>query len=474
MVYTADLTVPSLGRGTLKASTQVRRITTQVDDRSASHRDGSCFPWIGRSTAAGGALGLSVGSVGYAVTDVADTDTPLPDASEEPSDGSRGLDERPVGSGEPTMRAVTAPQLAQHRLVRAGVFAWSIVGLCVVVVLFVMVLGSFRLVVVPLAIALFPASLLSPISAWLKARRWPPMLAAATVVVGFLVAMLGVLGVLAWLIAGEFSDLVATVEEAYADIRAWVDEQFGWNFPPVEELVENVENWASGLDVGSTASSVAFTTVEVLTGILLGLVALFFYLKDGDRIVGVALQVTPERLRDDVAEVLRRVWATLGGYFRGQIIVAAVDAFFIGLGLVLLGVPLAFALAVLVFFGGLFPIVGAFTAGAVAVLVALADGGVGVALAVLVLNVTVQQLEGNLLEPLIVGRATRLHPLLVLVALTAGAVTLGILGAFLAVPVTASVVRAVSYVLEREPALDVQLGAELPRLDDHPPPPVTS
>ena len=143
---------------------------------------------------------------------------------------------------------------------------------------------------------------------------------------------------------------------------------------------------------------------------------------------------------------------------------------FIGLGLLLLGVPLALRLAVLVFFGGLFPIVGAFTAGAVAVLVALADGGIGLALAVLALNVVVQQLEGNLLEPLIVGRATQLHPLVILGSLTAGAVTSGILGAFLAVPIAASVVRAVTYVLERDPELEIGSDAELPQLDDHVPP----
>ena len=380
-------------------------------------------------------------------------------------------------AGEPSEQpgAVTAPttvqpRLHRYRLVRAGVFAWSIIGLCALLVIVVSVLGMFQLVVVPLVIALFPAALLSPISGWLRERGWPPILAAATVVVVFLVLVLGLLSALVWLIAGEFGDVLESVEAAYAEARSWVRNRFGWDPPPIEALIDNIQNWVSGLDVGSTATSVAFTTVEMLSGVLLGLIALFFYLKDGDRMVGVALQVTPLRFRNDVAEVFRRTWATLGGYFRGQIIVAAVDAVFIGIGLLLLGVPLALPLAVLVFFGGLFPIVGAFTAGAVAVLVALADSGIGLAIAVLILNLVVQQLEGNLLEPLIVGRATHLHPLLILASLTAGAVLLGILGAFLAVPVTACVVRAVTYLLERDPANDVGSDAELPVLEDHVPP----
>ena len=372
--------------------------------------------------------------------------------------------------GEPTMKPA-GRRIDQHRLTRAGIFAWSLLGLFGTLVVFVYLLDMFKLVVIPLVIALFPAALLSPLSSRLKRWGFPPLAAAAVVVVGFLVMFLGLLAALIWLIVGELDDLLETLEQAYADVANWIDDVIGWTPPSLDEMFERIQNWAMDLEVGNTASSVAFATFEVIAGVLLGAIALLFYLKDGERMTGVALQLTPERLRDDVAEVFRRVWDTLGGYFRGQILVALVDAVAIGIGLFLLGVPLALPLAMLVFFGGLFPIVGAFTAGAVAVLVALADGGIGLAIAVLVLNVAVQQLEGNLLEPLIVGRATNLHPLLVLASLTAGAVTLGILGAFLAVPITAAIVRAVTYVLERDPELAIEYDAELPRLEDHVPHP---
>lgn len=372
---------------------------------------------------------------------------------------------------EPPSRphVTTKLPLEQHRLVRAGVFLWSIVGGVAVLLIVIYVLGIFRLVVIPLLIALFPASLLSPVSARLKRAGLPPFAASAIVLLPFLVGFVGLFGSLIWLVAGEFDDLRATLEAGYADVARTANDRFGWNLPSINVLLDEVQEWVSDLDVGSTASSVAFATLEMLSGVLLGLIALFFYLKDGERIAGVMLQLSPTGMRDDVAEVLRRVWETLGGYFRGQIAVAAIDAVFIGLGLVVLGVPLAVPLALLVFFGGLFPIVGAFAAGAVAVLIALAHDGLGLAVAVLVLNVLVQQIEGNLLEPLIVGRATQLHPLLVLTSLTAGAVTMGIFGAFIAVPVTASLVRGLTLVLQREPELAVEPGAEVPDLDDHVP-----
>jgi putative heme transporter len=343
-----------------------------------------------------------------------------------------------------------------YRLVRMGIYAWSLVGIVVVVVMAAILVDALRLVLVPFAIALFPAALLSPIARWLRNRGWSSALTAALLVVGFVVGLVAVFGVLGWLVSGELDDVVATVRTAYDDIAEYLRSRLGVEAPEFDEIGEAARQWANGIDVRSTT----VTLLEVISGVLLTVVALFFYLKDGERIGRFATQLTPRQYRGDATEIARRVWRTLGGYFQGQIVVAAVDAFFIGLGLVVLGVPLALPLAVLVFFGGLFPIVGAFVAGAVAVLVALAEGGIGLALAVLVLNIVVQQLEGNVLEPFIVGRAVRLHPLAILGALTIGGVTYGIVGAFLAVPITASLVRVASYLLEQIPDIDVEPDVE--------------
>lgn len=138
-------------------------------------------------------------------------------------------------------------------------------------------------------------------------------------------------------------------------------------------------------------------------------------------------------------------WDTLGKYFRGQLLVAFVDAVLIGLALVLLGVPLALPLAAIVFFGGLFPIVGAVVTGFLAVLVALSHGGLVLALVVAGIVLAVQQLEGNVLEPLILSHVIDLHPMAIILSITAGAVVLGILGAFLAVPVAAITKRILTH-----------------------------
>jgi putative heme transporter len=339
--------------------------------------------------------------------------------------------------------------LGDRRLVRAGVAAWAALGLILLVGVALWLLDAVRLAIVPPILALFPAALLTPIGGWLRRKGLPPAAAAGIVVVGFVVGLFALLGFLGWLVANELPGVIDALEEAYDDIAETISDGLGVTMPDMEELTQRLRDWAEGDMVRRNGLSVAITTLEMLSGALLLLVTLFFYVKDGERIANALVGLVPHRRQAAARDLMERVWGTLGAYFRGQLVVAAVDAVLIGIGLVVLGVPAALPLAVIVFFGGLFPIVGAFTAGALAVLVALADGGLGVALAVLVLNVAVQQAEGNLLEPLVVGRATRLHPLVVIVALTVGAVTLGILGAFLAVPVTASLARVVEFFRER-------------------------
>lgn len=338
------------------------------------------------------------------------------------------------------------PDALEHRVWRWGRAAWALVGIAVVVAIVGVVASRLSLVLVPVVVALFPATLLVPVADWLKRHRWRPALAASvTLAAG--VAVVGlVIGVLVPLFVGQVPQLAETAEAGLADLDAFLsDGLFGLDLGGLAGVLEEARAQLGG--VGTLAGPVldaATAALEVATGTVLMLVVLFFLLKDGAGIGDGLLAVVPARHRPRTRAAGAQAFATLGAYFRGQLLIALIDAVGIGVGLALLRVPLALPLAVVVFFGGLFPIVGAVTAGIVAVLVALAHGGIGLALLVLALVVGVQQVEGNVLEPLILSRAVRVPALVVVLAIAAGAVTFGVLGAFLAVPTVAVVTEVVA------------------------------
>ncbi|MPZ67549.1 MAG: AI-2E family transporter [Pseudonocardiaceae bacterium] len=190
----------------------------------------------------------------------------------------------------------------------------------------------------------------------------------------------------------------------------------------------------------------------VLSGLVLVIVVLFFYLAQGGWLVSSMTRQLLEPRRAQADELLDRLWFTVGAYFRSLFVIALFDATLIGVGLALLGVPLALPLAVLIYLGAFFPYIGATVSGLLAVLVAFADGGLGTALAVLALALGVQALEGNVIEPLVMGKLIRLPAFVVLLAIVVGATLLGVLGAFIAVPVTAAMARAGEYVREQREA----------------------
>lgn len=337
-------------------------------------------------------------------------------------------------------------------LVRTGAYAWAIVGIVAVGWMATVTAGLLSILVYPLLLALFPAALLSPVSAWLVRRGLPAGLAALLTIMAFLVLMAGGTSLLAPQIAAEAPGLVDEVQEGIGQLEALIEGGIlGWQ-PAVEDPTELLEMaQEQGLRfLQQEGVAIATGVAEGVVGLLFGLVALFFYLKDGGRIAAWLRSLAPDSAAREVHRIGVAAWTTIGQYFRGQLLIALVDAVFIGLGLWILGVPLVLPLTVLVFFGGLFPIVGAFVSGAVAVLVALAAEGFGIALATLAVVLVVQQIESNVLAPVVLGRATALHPLAVIVVLTAGGVLLGVVGAFIAVPIAASVAKAVGIVRERQ------------------------
>lgn len=351
----------------------------------------------------------------------------------EPSEGPGGEGPRATGGVRATIREV-------------GRTSWALLGIIGLLVLIGLVAGRLTLIVVPVVLALFPATLLVPVAAKLKSVGFPDSLSAITsMILGFLLIG-GLIGAMIPLVVAEVPALIDSASSGVEQIEAVLeDDPLGLGISGPSELLaagrEQVGEIGDYTDQAVTAASTAF---ETLAGLLLLFVVLFFYLKDGRRLIAGLLSVAPKRSRPRLGRAADRAWKTLGSYFRGQLLVALFDAVFIGIGLLILGIPLAVPLAVLIFFGGLFPLVGAVATGTLAVLVALADGGLTTALIVLGLILVVQQVEGNLLQPLIIGRAIDLHPLVVILAITAGGVLLGILGAFLAVPAAAILARVVA------------------------------
>jgi predicted PurR-regulated permease PerM len=196
--------------------------------------------------------------------------------------------------------------------------------------------------------------------------------------------------------------------------------------------------------VGTRSLRGATTILEALGMVALSVVLLFCVLKDGPRMSSFLIGGLAERHRDRAWDAARNGWQALQAFVRGTAVIAAVDAAGIGIGLVVLGVPMALPLALVTFIAAFVPLIGATIAGSLAVLVALATKGPITALLVLGVVLLVQNLEGNLLEPLIMGRAVRLHPAVILVAVAAGALVAGVGGALLATPITAMTYRVIS------------------------------
>ncbi|MFG1776509.1 AI-2E family transporter [Micromonospora sp. NPDC049048] len=330
-------------------------------------------------------------------------------------------------------------------LVRSAV-VWS--ACLVVIVAGLYLLGKIAVLLAPLAIALaatvFLTALLDPVQLALRRLRLPAALAALLTVL-LLVGLLFGVGALVWsLTAGQFSELSQELGQGLQRTREFVTSTLPVTDQQLDRLLGQARREVEQGSVDPVSG--ARTAAEVLGSALLALVLLFFLLKDGRSMWHWTLSRATGPNRAVTAEAGRVGWRTLGAYSRGTMMIAAIDAIGIGIALVLLRVPLAFPLALITFFGGFVPIIGATVAGAVAVLVALAAKGPVTALLVLAAVIAVQQIEGNLLEPLIMKRQVRLHPAVILVAVTAGTLIAGIAGASVSVPITAVVWRIVDTV----------------------------
>lgn len=345
---------------------------------------------------------------------------------------------------DPVDRADVIGEAARFAAAWAGRFLLIVAALVVLGIGLRYISGA----IMPVLLALLISSVLWPITALL--RRW-----GAPYALGALVSLLlgvgviaGLIGLIAPSVAHQWDDLRAQALDGVRRIQAWLaGPPLNVNDDEINRYITQGVAWLqdrSG-DIASSLVSIGGSLGSGIVTLLTTLIITFFMLKDGHRFVGWLRTIVGRRAGFHASELLTRMWNTLSGYIRTQAVVSFVDAFFIGLGAFLLGVPLAFPIAVVTFMAGFIPIVGAVTAGTIAVLVALVSNGPTTALLVLAVVLGVQQLEGHILQPLLQSRVMQLHPVIVLLAVLLGGSWAGIIGAFLAVPVAATVAVLLRY-----------------------------
>ncbi|WP_084598603.1 AI-2E family transporter [Actinoplanes subtropicus] len=330
----------------------------------------------------------------------------------------------------------------------AGAWSWRLILFVAAAYLLIRVVGVLRVVVIPVVVALLLAAMLEPIAAALRRRGVNRSLAAGLVLVTGLVAVFGGLTLIVQTFLFQLDDLSAQVADGLDEVQNWLvrgpmhlsQTQLS---DGLDRLQKSITDNQSALTSG--ALSTAATLGEVVAGFFLVLFTLFFYLRDGGQIWSFVCRLLPHGARIPVARAGHYSWHTLVSYVRATVLVAFVDAAGIGIGLAVLRVPLALPLAALVFLGAFIPVVGATLTGAIAVLVALVTVGPVKALIVLGVVIAVQQLEGHVLQPLIMGRAVALHPLAVILSIATGVVVAGIVGGLVAVPLLAVLNTAIRY-----------------------------
>jgi len=342
----------------------------------------------------------------------------------------------------------------------AAAWTWRMMLFGAATYLLLLLVRILWLIVVPVAVALLLAALLEPAASRLRERGVNKSLAAGLVLVTGLVVVFGGLGLIIQTFISQFDDLSAQVIEGVAKVQTWLGQgplhlSQAQLTDGIERLQRQISENQGALTAG--ALSTAGTVGEVVAGFFLVLFTLFFFLRDGGQIWQFLCRMLPRPARVPVARAGHYSWFTLVSYVRATVLVALVDAVGIGIGLVVLRIPLALPLAALVFLGAFIPVIGATLSGTVAILVALVTQGPIRALILLGVVIAVQQLEGHVLQPLIMGRAVSLHPLAVILAIATGVVVAGIVGALVAVPLLAVANTAVRYLVEHpagEPTAD--------------------
>ena len=334
----------------------------------------------------------------------------------------------------------------------AAAWSWRVLLIIAGVGVIGWLLSHVTTVLIPVLLAALAAGLLSPAVRWLRSKGIPAALAAILVELGLILLVLGLLTLAGQQIIVGFAQLSSSVVAGFQQLMGMLEDS------RLNISTDTINQWFSELGSTLQANSDAIlsramtfgsTASNIVTGTFIALFVLLFFLMDGENIWLFLVKLFPRRARPAVNGAGRKGWISLAQYVRIQVFVAFVDAVGIGLGAFLLNVPLALPIGVLVFLASFIPIVGAVLTGAVAVLVALVAVSPAIALAMLLVVLAVQQIESNILQPLVMGKAVSLHPVAVFLAVAAGSVLFGIIGALFAVPLMAVLNTIIRYLAGR-------------------------
>ncbi|MBN9171484.1 MAG: AI-2E family transporter [Microbacterium sp.] len=365
-------------------------------------------------------------------------------------------DDKPRGSFRDILRqrTVTSETASSvpHGLRVATAYSWRLLVVAAAIALVIWLVIQLKLLVIPLLIAILISALIWPAFSWLIRHRVPRWLAIVISMLGTIAIVTGLVWLAVWQITRQWSSVQAKTVEGIDQLRQYlIDGPLHLTPSQIDGFLSQAGTflqqqasllWSGALAIGSTVGHVA-------TGLLLTLFILLCLLADGGGIWRWTTRLFPRRARVPIDGAGRAGWLTVVNYARTQLLVATIDAIGIGLGAFLLGVPLAIPVAVLVFLGSFVPIVGAVVTGALAVFLALVYNGWWIALWMLVVVLGVQQLEGHVLQPVLMGSAVKVHPLAVVLVVAGGALIAGIPGALFAVPLAAFVNVVAVYLAHR-------------------------
>ncbi len=333
---------------------------------------------------------------------------------------------------------VGVPPIWADALGRAGIR--SAQALLVIGLASVLLWAATRIpiVIIPVLIALILASAISPLVHWLAAHHWPQALAVLGSFVAILAVFGGVITGVVLLIRAQSKELAARADDGIERLHETLNNgPYPVSDTQITAVRDAVQKFLTSSAFGTEALTGLRVGGEIGVGAILMAVILFFMLKDGQKIRDFLFGFLPGQHRTKAYLAAGRATVVLGGYVRGTSVIALIDGLIVGVALIIMQIPLALPLGVFVFIGGFIPIIGATVAGTLAVLVALIFNGPIPALVILAVIIAANQLEHHVLQPFLMGKVLSIHGLAILVALAAGTTLAGLIGALLAVPVTA-------------------------------------